>query len=271
VCSVQCAVCSVQCAVCSVQCGARAVGTNHVRLVDVVDDGGASEEGGDDDDGRPREGRGPRRHPPAAEPLATGHPPGSPTPVPNGHLHPQKESGVRTPNQHQAKHDVSGNICTVLLNNRCISFLRPNIASYQLVFHAIFFSKKKQRKHRFLPVQIPRHHTNQLTKIYCKAGEFVGAEREREREREREKLKFEDRVRRAVVEWRDWSSTGAPWAYRHIPMTAWPQGTRGGAGHCTHLRPARAHCTQAPEDRARCRANGHRFVMCHTVVVEPRI
>nr|ACL53245.1 unknown [Zea mays] len=58
----------------------------HVRLVDVVDDGGANEEGGDDDDGRPREGRGPRRHPPAAEPLATGHPPGSPTPVPNGHL-----------------------------------------------------------------------------------------------------------------------------------------------------------------------------------------
>lgn len=252
------------CAVCSVQCGARAVGTNHVRLVDVVDDGGASEEGGDDDDGRPREGRGPRRHPPAAEPLATGHPPGSPTPVPNGHLHPQKESGVRTPNQHQAKHDVSGNICTVLLNNRCISFLRPNIASYQLVFHAIFFSKKNKENIASFQFKYQDIIQTNSPKSTVRLENLLA-------QREREKLKFEDRVRRAVVEWRDWSSTGAPWAYRHIPVTAWPQGTRGGAGHCTHLRPARAHCTQAPEDRARCRANGHRFVMCHTVVVEPRI
>ena len=54
--------------------GGRAVETNHVRLVDVVDDGCTSEEGSDDDNRRPREGWSPRGHPAAAKPLATIHP-----------------------------------------------------------------------------------------------------------------------------------------------------------------------------------------------------
>ena len=63
----------VVCTVAGVE-GLYRVQTNHVRFVDVVDDGGTSEEGGDDDDRRPREGWSPRRHPAATKSLATVHP-----------------------------------------------------------------------------------------------------------------------------------------------------------------------------------------------------
>lgn len=49
--------------------------TDHVGLVDVVDDGSPGEEGDDDHHGRPRQRRSPRRQPPAAELLAAAHPP----------------------------------------------------------------------------------------------------------------------------------------------------------------------------------------------------